>query len=56
MPYNISKKAGGDTAANDARVERQVNALMRRGFDKGHAIAIAKASLDKHAMHKGKKR
>ena len=45
MPYGIKKEAGGDTAANDARMEKCVQAVMGRGHSKVSAIKICKTSL-----------
>ena len=50
MPYGVSKKVGGDSPANDAKMERMVSAIEKSGQDKVSAIKIAKASLDKHAL------
>lgn len=44
MPYGIAKNQGGDTPENDARMERQVSAIERRGVPKVNAIKIAKAN------------
>jgi len=49
MPYGISKKVGGDSPANDAKVEHQVAAMQGRGIGKVSAIKIAKSMLDKQA-------
>jgi hypothetical protein len=47
MPYGISKKIGGDTPANDARMERCVQDVMRSGKSKLSAILICKASIQR---------
>lgn len=49
MPYGVSKTLGGDSRANDARVERQVGALQRKGYGKVPAIKIAKAGMRRRA-------
>jgi hypothetical protein len=45
MPYGVAKRAGGDTKANDAKMERCVAGVMRRGGSKVSAIRICKKSL-----------
>lgn len=45
MPYGIAKSKGGDSARNDARMERMVSAIMAQGHDKISAIKIAKSSM-----------
>lgn len=47
MPYGLSKKIGGDTAANDARMERCIQDVMRQGKSKLSAILICKASIQR---------
>lgn len=51
MPYGIAKSKGGDTPANDAKMERCVSHLMDKGYDKVSAIKICKSN-----MSGGKKR
>ena len=50
MPYSLSKKAGGDSAANDAKMERCVQNLVSQGKDKVTAIRICKAAIQRHAV------
>lgn len=45
MPYGVPKHAGGDTAANDARMKDCIDAVMKRGTPKLNAILICKSSL-----------
>lgn len=45
MPYGLSKKIGGDTAANDAKMARCITDVMAQGHDKLQAILICKASV-----------
>lgn len=45
MPYGVSKKAGGDSPENDAKMERCVADLQRKGYDKVAAIRICKSSI-----------
>ncbi len=47
MPYGLAKKAGGDSPANDAAMERCVQDVMRTGKSKLSAILICKASIQK---------
>ena len=48
MPYGLSKKIGGDTPANDAKMERCVQKVMARGkVTKLSAILICKSSIQK---------
>lgn len=47
MPYGIAKKLGGDSARNDAKMEKQVKAIMRTGVSKVSAIRMAKAQQRK---------
>jgi hypothetical protein len=46
MPYGLSKKIGGDTSANDAKMERCIKDVMAGGqHNKLRAILICKASI-----------
>jgi hypothetical protein len=45
MPYGISKSHGGDSPANDAKMERCVRDVMKGGKSKESAIRICKSSL-----------
>jgi hypothetical protein len=45
LPYGVSKKAGGDSADNDAKMERCVADVMAKGHDKVSAIKICKSRL-----------
>ena len=45
MPYGVAKSAGGDTAANDARMERCVKRLQAKGYSKVSSIKLCKASM-----------
>ena len=45
MPYGVSKKAGGDSAENDAKMEDCVKAVMAKGQSKVNAIKICKSRL-----------
>jgi len=57
MPYGIPKSYGGDTAANVTKMERCVNDLMKKGYNKTSAIRICKAKLFPTGRKKrGKKR
>lgn len=47
MPYGYPKRLGGDSPANDSRMEVCVQQVMKRGADKVSAIRICKASLEK---------
>lgn len=47
MPYGLPKKKGGDTAANDAWMERCIADVQASGKDKLHAILICKAQFSK---------
>ena len=49
MPYGVSKKHGGDTPENDAKMERCVEHVMDAGKIKDKAVAIA---ICKHSMFK----
>ena len=46
MPYGVAKSIGGDTAANDAKMERCVSSLVAKGYGKVSAIKICKASME----------
>lgn len=52
MPYGLAKSAGGDSAANDARMERCVSELVKSGKPKLTAILICKSSIQKAAKKK----
>ena len=45
MPYSISKEQGGDSAENDARMERCVKRLQAKGYSKVSSIKLCKASM-----------
>lgn len=46
MPYGVRKDKGGDSQANDQKMERCVQAVMQKqGVDKVSAIRICKQSL-----------
>jgi hypothetical protein len=45
VPYGVSKAHGGDTPANDKRMERCVADVKAQGHSESSAIAICKASL-----------
>jgi hypothetical protein len=45
MPYGLSKKIGGDTAANDAKMERCIRDVQAKGHNKLRAILICKSSI-----------
>lgn len=47
MPYGIAKTAGGDTPANDQKMQRCVQQVMQQGHSKLAAILICKASIDR---------
>lgn len=51
MPYGVPKSHGGDSARNDARMERCIAAVMKGGTPKLNAILICKSQL----FGKGKK-
>lgn len=53
MPYGISKKVGGDSAATDAKMERCVQQVMAQGHSKLRAILICKSSIQKSLAKKG---
>lgn len=52
MPYGFSKALGGDSAANDAKMERCVQQVMAQGHDKVSAIRICKVALQRSARAK----
>lgn len=53
MPYGVAKEAGGDSAANDAKMEDCVKSIMaKRKMDKVSAIKICKATLFKEDRSK----
>lgn len=45
MPYGVRKDRGGDSPENDAKMERCVAEVMKRGTDKVTAIKFCKTSL-----------
>lgn len=47
MPYGLAKKIGGDTAANDAKMERCIKSVMSKGTPKLNAILICKSAIQK---------
>lgn len=47
MPYGLSKKIGGDTATNNAKMERCIKHVMANGTPKLNAILICKSSIQK---------
>jgi hypothetical protein len=47
MPYGLKKSLGGDSKRNDAKIKKQVNAIMKTGVSKVSAIKIAKAQMAK---------
>lgn len=48
VPYGVAKALGGDSAANDAWMERCVQAVQaKHGFSKVSAIRICKAQQAK---------
>lgn len=53
MPYGLSKKVGGDSAANDAKMEACIARLTGEGKSKLSAILICKASIQ-HTTKRGK--
>lgn len=53
MPYGLSKKTGGDTPSNDAKMEACVQRVMAEGKDKLHAILICKASIQHTTKRRG---
>lgn len=48
MSYGVPLSHGGDTKANDAKMERCVQDVMAKGASKISAIKICKASLFGH--------
>jgi len=52
VPYGLSKKIGGDTAANDALMERCVQDVMATGKSKLSSVLICKASIQRSKMRK----
>jgi hypothetical protein len=52
MPYGVAKDIGGDTAANDAKMERCVAAVMKTGHGKVSAIRICKSAIQRSARSK----
>jgi len=55
MPYGIAKKAGGDSAENDAKMERCIKDVQGQGHNKIRAILICKSSIQ-HSQQRDKKR
>lgn len=53
MPYGLPK--GINTAANNAKMERCVEQVMKSGKSKESAIRICKASLMKSSRLRGEK-
>jgi len=49
MPYGFSKALGGDSAANDSKMERCVQQVQAQGHDKVSAIRICKVALQRAA-------
>lgn len=47
MPYGVAKAAGGDSTANDAKMERCVSQVMAQGHDKVSAIRICKVAIQR---------
>lgn len=47
MPYGLSKKSGGDSSTNDAKMERCIADLQRQGKSKLSAILICKTSIQR---------
>lgn len=52
MPYGLPKAKGGDTAANDAWMERCVTRVQASGKSKLSAILICKAQFSKRKGQK----
>src|SRR5512146_728504 len=48
MPFGVDKDLGGDNQKNDAWMEKCVQKVMAGGKDKGSAIAICKAQMQKN--------
>lgn len=53
-PYGIAKSKGGDSPANDAKMERCVSSLMDKGYDKVSAIRICKSRIGSKGTPKQK--
>lgn len=49
MPYGLAKAAGGDSPANDSKMEACVSSLVSKGKDKVTAIRICKAAIQRSA-------
>jgi len=49
VPYGVARAAGGDSAANDAKMERCVQQVMAQGHDKVSAIRICKVAIQRAA-------
>ena len=47
MPYGLAKKAGGDSPANDAKMERCIQDVVAKGHSKLSAILICKTSIQR---------
>ncbi len=47
MPYGLPKRKGGDTAANDAWMERCIAKVQAQGHSKLSAILICKSTFAK---------
>ena len=47
MPYGMSKKSGGDSPSNDAKMERCIADLQAKGKSKLSAILICKTSIQR---------
>ena len=47
MPYGLSKKSGGDSPSNDAKMERCIQDVMAQGKSKLSAILICKTSIQR---------
>jgi len=47
VPYGLSKRIGGDTPANDAKMERCIADLQAKGYSKLAAIKICKSAIDR---------
>jgi len=47
MPYGLSKKSGGDSPANDAKMERCIADLQAKGHSKLSSILICKTSIQR---------
>lgn len=52
MPYGLPKAKGGDTASNDAWMERCIADVQARGQSKLSAILICKAQFSKRKKGK----